>query len=350
VVSNYVALGELGVMTIGRIVIPGLVGSGVGYFVLLITKFLFSFVRRFTATAPSLNPSGEARKPVDQGPIRRPTTAALPPLTSVQMRPAVSSSVPQLNLAGARALPARPRPAAETRESRRQQYYNALRTMFSANGGAAMDSPPGGPSVAAGFSSRGGLRSTLSSIEEAPEPQTGAPRPRASLVAPPSSEAPGQRRVRVTGASPPGTARSSSSKVKQEELAKSIDALLPAQVAYIIYATLFIFAVLCIYVTMAYSFRMDSPTAYIWLLSLGSCMLSFGSPYVSWESSSASLQSCTPAAWPKPKPSKPRDLRLLKELCPLELSVMTLQPLDNHDNPFRDVFSTKRFPVFTFLS
>jgi len=273
VVSNYVALGELGVMTIGRIVIPGLVGSGVGYFVLLITKFLFSFVRRFTATAPSLNPSGEARKPVDQGPIRRPTTAALPPLTSVQMRPAVSSSVPQLNLAGARALPARPRPAAETRESRRQQYYNALRTMFSANGGAAMDSPPGGPSVAAGFSSRGGLRSTLSSIEEAPEPQTGAPRPRASLVAPPSSEAPAQRRVRVTGASPPGTARSSSSKVKQEELAKSIDALLPAQVAYIIYATLFIFAVLCIYVTMAYSFRMDSPTAYIWLLSLGFIVL-----------------------------------------------------------------------------
>jgi hypothetical protein len=79
--------------------------------------------------------------------------------------------------------------------------------------------------------------------------------------------------VRVTGASPPGTARSSSSKVKQEELAKSIDALLPAQVAYIIYATLFIFAVLCIYVTMAYSFRMDSPTAYIWLLSLGFIVL-----------------------------------------------------------------------------
>jgi hypothetical protein len=36
---------------------------------------------------------------------------------------------------------------------------------------------------------------------------------------------------------------------------------------------LFIFAVLCIYVTMAYSFRMDSPTAYIWLLSLGVIVL-----------------------------------------------------------------------------
>ena len=272
VVSNYVALGEFGVMTIGRIVIPGLVGSGVGYFVLLITKFLFSFVRRFTATAPSLNPSGEARKPVDQGPIRRPTAAALPPLTSVSSRPVVSSSVPQLNLTGARALPVRPRAAAESRESRRQQYYNALRTMFSANGGAVLDLPPGGPSVAAGFSSRGGLRSTLSSIEEAPEPQTGAPRPRASAVAPPSSEAPGQRRVRITGASPPGTARSSS-KVKQQDLARNIDALLPAQVAFIIYAMLFIFAVLCIYVTVAYSFRMDSPTAYIWLLSLGVIVL-----------------------------------------------------------------------------
>jgi uncharacterized membrane protein YfhO len=56
--------------------------------------------------------------------------------------------------------------------------------------------------------------------------------------------------------------------VKQEELARSIDSLLPAQVAYVIYAMLFIFAVLCIYVTMAYSFRMDSPTAFIWLLSL----------------------------------------------------------------------------------
>jgi len=268
VVSNYVALDELGVMTIGRIVIPGLVGSGVGYFVLLITKFLFSFVRRFTATAPSLNPSGEARKPVDQGPIRRSATAALEPLTGLPSRPVVSSSVPQLNLAGARALPARPRPAAETRESRRQQYYNALRTMFSANGGAALDSPLGGPSVAAGFSSRGGLRSNLSSIEEAPEPQNGAPRPRASLVAPPSSGPSGQRRVRVAGPSPPGTVRSSSTKDKQEEHARNIDALLPAQVAYIIYTMLFIFATLCIYVTMAYSFRMDSPTAFIWLLSL----------------------------------------------------------------------------------
>lgn len=272
-VSNYVALGELGVMTLGRIVIPGLVGSGVGYFVLLITKFLFSFVRRFTATAPSLNPSGEARKPVDQGPIQRPATAALPPLSGAPSRPVVSSSVPQLNLAGARTLPVRPRPAGETRESRRQQYYNALRTMFSANGGVALDSPPGGPSVAAGFSSRGGLRSTLSSIEEAPEPQTGGPRPRVSNVAPPASGPPGQRRVRVTGASPPGTSRSSSSKSKQEEIARTIDALLPAQVAYIIYAMLFIFAALCIYVTMAYSFRMDTPTAYIWLLSLGVIIL-----------------------------------------------------------------------------
>jgi len=273
VVSNYVVLGELGVMTVTRIVIPGLVGSGVGYFVLLITKFLFSFVRRFTATAPSLNPSGEARKPVDQGPIRRQTADPLPPLSSAPiMRPVVSSSVPQLNLGGARALPVRPRPAAENRESRRQQYYNALRTMFSANGGAAMDSPPGGPSVAAVMSSRGGLRSTLSSIEEAPEPQTGGPRPRASHVSPPSSEVPGPRRVRVAGASPPGTSRSSS-KVKQEELARNIDALLPAQVAYIIYTMLFIFAALCVYITMAYSFRMDSATAYIWLLSLAVIVL-----------------------------------------------------------------------------
>jgi len=140
--------------------------------------------------------------------------------------------------------------------------------MFSANGGAALDSPLGGPSVAAGFSSRGGLRSNLSSIEEAPEPQNGAPRPRASLVAPPSSGPSGQRRVRVAGLSPPGTVRSSSTKDKQEEHARNIDALLPAQVAYIIYTMLFIFATLCIYVTMAYSFRMDSPTAFIWLLSL----------------------------------------------------------------------------------
>jgi hypothetical protein len=77
----------------------------------------------------------------------------------------------------------------------------------------------------------------------------------------------------VAGQSPPGTARSSSSKVKQEELARNIDALLPAQIAYIIYTILFIFAALCIYVTMAYSFRMDSPTAYIWLLSLGVILL-----------------------------------------------------------------------------
>ena len=77
----------------------------------------------------------------------------------------------------------------------------------------------------------------------------------------------------MAGQSPPGTARSSSSKVKQEELARNIDALLPAQIAYIIYTILFIFAALCIYVTMAYSFRMDSPTAYIWLLSLGVILL-----------------------------------------------------------------------------
>ena len=74
--------------------------------------------------------------------------------------------------------------------------------------------------------------------------------------------------MRVAGQSPSGTARSSSSKVKQEELARNIDALLPAQIAYIIYNILFIFSALCIYVTMAYSFRMDSPTAFIWLLSL----------------------------------------------------------------------------------
>jgi hypothetical protein len=78
--------------------------------------------------------------------------------------------------------------------------------------------------------------------------------------------------VRVARASPPSTSRSSS-KVKQEELARNIDALLPAQVAYIIYTMLFIFAALCVYITMAYSFRMDSATAYIWLLSLAVIVL-----------------------------------------------------------------------------
>jgi hypothetical protein len=73
----------------------------------------------------------------------------------------------------------------------------------------------------------------------------------------------------MTGVSPPGTARLSSSRGKQEELARNIDTLLPAQVAYIIYTMLAFFVALCIYVTMAYTFRMDSPTAYIWLLSLG---------------------------------------------------------------------------------
>jgi len=266
-VSNYVALGELGVMTVGRIFIPGLVGSGVGYFILLITKFLFSFVRRFTATAPSLNPSGESRKSVDHGPLQRPALATLPPLQSVSARPAVSSSVPQLNLAGTKSLPLRPRVATETRESRRQQYYHALRTMFSASGGTEIIAPQGTPADSASFSSR--VRSNLSPIEEAPEPQRGVPRPRIAHVVPPSSEAPGKRRVRMTGVSPPGTARLSSSRGKQEELARNIDTLLPAQVAYIIYTMLAFFVALCIYVTMAYTFRMDSPTAYIWLLSLG---------------------------------------------------------------------------------